>query len=85
MYRPNHTVNKSEYFCITMYKCLETGHQYLFRNALNAGTIRAYRTGRSLSSCDACPAGRYCDAIALVTPTGSCLPGFYCPSGSKVR
>lgn len=35
--------------------------------------------GVSMESCSACPAGHYCSAEGLASPSGPCAAGFYCP------
>lgn len=32
-----------------------------------------------MESCSACPAGHYCSAEGLASPSGPCAAGFYCP------
>ena len=36
----------------------------------------------SLSLCTPCPAGQYCNGSTPAAPTGDCLEGFFCPTGS---
>ena len=35
------------------------------------------------TGCDQCTAGQYCHKRGLTAPAGDCLPGFFCPLGSK--
>ncbi|KAL8424659.1 hypothetical protein Efla_006444 [Eimeria flavescens] len=48
-----------------------------------AGTLRPYRLGQELKSCQACPAGKFCQSTGLTQPSGGCLQGFFCSDGSK--
>ncbi|KAM4567238.1 uncharacterized protein PAE49_010636 isoform 2-T2 [Odontesthes bonariensis] len=43
------------------------------------GSIRNTTGGVSMESCFACPAGHYCSAEGLASPSGPCAAGFYCP------
>ncbi|XP_074158322.1 uncharacterized protein LOC141562243 [Sminthopsis crassicaudata] len=47
------------------------------------GTLRNTTGGSSEGSCLPCPAGFFCSAPGLSSPTGSCTTGFYCPSDLK--
>ncbi|KAJ8280617.1 hypothetical protein GJAV_G00056950 [Gymnothorax javanicus] len=38
--------------------------------------------GMDTSSCWLCPAGFFCDGLALIQPSGLCAPGFYCTGGA---
>jgi hypothetical protein len=49
------------------------------------GTYRSAQGGESLSDCDACPDGFYCETAALTDPSlTTCTAGFYCPEGQEV-
>ncbi|OAF70026.1 hypothetical protein A3Q56_02216, partial [Intoshia linei] len=36
-----------------------------------------------IGDCTACTAGSYCETSGLITPTGKCAKGYYCPAGSS--
>ncbi|MDR3742451.1 MAG: SMC family ATPase [Terracidiphilus sp.] len=43
-----------------------------------------YQASTGMSSCDTCPAGKYCsiDSTLAITVALDCLAGFYCPAGT---
>lgn len=49
-----------------------------------AGTMRPYPGGKTLSDCQPCTGGYYCDQDGLSSPKGKCLQGYYCPSEAKI-
>jgi len=48
-----------------------------------AGTYQPNTRIKSLDSCIACPAGKYCSKPGLSAPDGICSAGFFCPTGSS--
>ena len=53
------------------------------RVACLAGTYNPNSYGTTVSSCLACPAGKYCDTTGLSEYSGQCQAGFLCVSGSS--
>lgn len=47
-----------------------------------AGTYGASELVDALSFCTPCPAGFYCNGSTPAMPTGECLEGYFCPTGS---
>ncbi|KAI8480901.1 hypothetical protein Bbelb_413740, partial [Branchiostoma belcheri] len=45
------------------------------------GTFSNTSKNTQLSNCLLCTPGSYCSGEGLVTPSGPCAPGFYCPAG----
>ena len=66
--------------CVSSLSLMPSGCHH----ARRSGTVRQYRSGRELASCDPCPAGSFCPTPGLLKAAGNCLRGFYCPEGSKV-
>ena len=48
-----------------------------------AGTFSSAQGATLASACAACTAGSFCATAGLMTPTGACEPGFFCPAGSR--
>lgn len=46
------------------------------------GRVRASEGAASASDCSLCDPGSYCKGTGLITPTGKCYGGWYCPEGS---
>ena len=49
-----------------------------------AGTLRKDPGGGSEDDCPPCDAGKFCEGEGLVTASGPCFQGFYCPSDAKI-
>nr|CCA16646.1 conserved hypothetical protein [Albugo laibachii Nc14] len=49
------------------------------------GTFGNFTRLTDSAKCDICPPGMYCDAYGLTLPTGFCVAGFVCSSGSSTR
>lgn len=49
------------------------------------GTFNPLDQQGSLSACQACTGGKYCDQYAMTAVAGDCAAGHYCSSGSKVK
>ncbi|KAL8273758.1 hypothetical protein Esti_002358 [Eimeria stiedai] len=48
-----------------------------------AGTYRFNKGAASIDQCLPAPPGMYVDQAGATQPSGSCLPGYYCPAGSS--
>ena len=46
------------------------------------GTFNSIEGIESITDCQNCTAGMYCDDLALTEPTGNCTAGYYCNEGS---
>ncbi|KAG8141531.1 hypothetical protein E2320_007142, partial [Naja naja] len=63
--------------CLPGYYCLsgtKTAKQY----PCPAGTFSNQTSLSSFRECEPCPGGKFCARPGLVTPSGPCLPGYYC-------
>ncbi|XP_026534414.1 neurogenic locus notch homolog protein 4-like [Notechis scutatus] len=59
------------YYCLSGTK---TAKQY----PCLAGTFSNQTSLSSFRECEPCPGGKFCARPGLVTPSGPCLPGYYC-------
>jgi hypothetical protein len=50
--------------------------------ACPAGTFSTQYNLGNVSECSACLRGQYCESAGLTVPTGPCIQGFFCNSGS---
>ncbi|KAF8822661.1 GCC2 and GCC3 domain-containing protein, partial [Cardiosporidium cionae] len=48
------------------------------------GTYRDLNGGKRVSDCFSCPAGVFCGAEGLISPSGVCSPGYVCLGGAAV-
>lgn len=47
-----------------------------------AGTFLGSLGARTVSECQACPPGKYCNSTGLTQPVGRCSAGYFCSGGS---
>ncbi|XP_028563977.2 uncharacterized protein LOC114585457 [Podarcis muralis] len=69
--------------CLPGYYCLsgtETAKQFPCPN----GTFSNQTGLSSYKECTPCPGGQFCANPGLVTPSGPCLPGYYCALKARV-
>lgn len=64
--------------------------KYCVNGTVNAtlcppGTMRKHPGAASEDDCTPCDPGKFCESPGLITPTGDCLQGFYCPEEAKIR
>ena len=69
--------------CREGYYCPE-GTQYATQFACPKGTYSNLTGISSISQCNPCTPGSFCEKPALVSPSGPCQPGYYCMQGSTV-
>ncbi|KAF7241231.1 Signal peptide, CUB and EGF-like domain-containing protein 3 [Varanus komodoensis] len=46
------------------------------------GTYSEILNLKTVTECQSCPPGKFCSKPGLVSPDGTCMPGWYCPPGS---
>ncbi|XP_033028437.1 signal peptide, CUB and EGF-like domain-containing protein 1 [Lacerta agilis] len=46
------------------------------------GTYSEILNIKTVLDCQLCPPGKFCSKPGLVSPDGTCMPGWYCPPGS---
>jgi hypothetical protein len=59
-----------------------TGTKYSMQYPCPIGTFSNQTGASNITSCSPSPAGSYCGAVGLTSPSGLCSPGFYCTGGN---
>lgn len=58
------------------------GTSYATEYPCPEGSYNALSQQTNETSCDLCPAGRYCQGQGLSAPTGNCSEGWFCTGGA---
>ena len=73
-----------EFQCPVGFFC-EANQKNPFTNPCPKGTFSNTPGLSTVSQCQNCTAGSYCEEVSLTAVSGDCAPGYYCEAGSPVR